>query len=141
MIILEDEQGLITNFITDSIEDFRTQKGKFNSVGIYCCPWAGWISTSFNIVKSISDTSYNCPDFEIVGFKFLELDRWSEEQEKKTPTYIFEGKTTVFNFDLGDEAINEVFFKFLSSTIVNLKNDIQVDVLLQMLDSKFFKVF
>jgi len=79
MIILEDEQGLITNFITDSIEDFRTQKGKFNSVGIYCCPWAGWISTSFNIVKSISDTSYNCPDFEIVGFKFLELDRWSEE--------------------------------------------------------------
>jgi len=141
MIILEDEQEKIIDFITDSIETFKIQKGKFNSIGIYCCPWAGWISTSFNIVKSIPDTSYNCPDFEIVEFKLLELEKWSEEYEKETPTYIFEGKTTVFNFDLGDEAINEVFFKFLSSTILNLKKDIKVNVLLQMLDSKFLKVF
>jgi len=141
MIILEDEQDLITNFITDSIEDFKTQKGKFNSVGIYCCSWAGWLSLSFNIVNTISDTSFNCPDFEIVEFNLLELGKWSKEYEKEAPTYIFEGKTTVFNFDLGDEAINEVFFKFLSSIILNLKNDIQVDVLLQMLDSEFFKVF
>jgi hypothetical protein len=75
MIILEDEQEIIIDFITDSIKDFRTQQGKFNSIGIYCCPWAGWISTSFNVEKSIHDTSYNCPDFDIVGFKYLELEK------------------------------------------------------------------
>lgn len=141
MIILEDEKLTLINFIVDSIEAFKTQKGNFNSIGIYCCPWSGWISISFNVDKSIEDASYNCPDFDFVEFDLLEPNKWRQEYESEAPTYKFGTKTVVFNWDLGDEVINEIVFEFLSTIIITLKNTIKVDILLQMLDSKFYKVF
>lgn len=39
----------IEKFIQNSIEKFQMEKGNPNSIGIYCCPWAGWLITNFNI--------------------------------------------------------------------------------------------
>lgn len=141
MVVLEDEKQVIVNFIISSIDVFKSQKDRFNSIGIYCCPWAGWISSSFNIDKSIADTLHNCPDFDVVEFDFLELKHWEEEYERETPTYIFEGKTINLNYELGDEVLNALFFKFLSTIALEIKNAVKEELLLQMLDSKFYRVF
>jgi hypothetical protein len=140
MITLEDEKELIMNFIVNSIQEFKTQKGEFNSIGIYCCPWAGWITSSFNFQKSLSDTFNNCPDFDFVGFRFLELPKWEEEYEGDAPTYQFKGNTITYNYELGDEVLNELFFIFLSTILLEVKSKLKEDILLQMLDSKFYKV-
>ena len=135
MIVLENEKEIIKNFIVDSIEAFKTQYGKLTSIGIYGCPWAGWISLNFNTEKSLSDTEFNCPDFDIVQYTFLDLERWQDEYESGTPEYMFKDKIMELDYNLGDEALNGLFFKFLSSIVLELKGIYKEDILLQMLDS------
>ncbi len=94
MIELDKYSNFIENFIQDSIGRFKSDnKGEPKSIGIYCCPWAGWLTTNFNIHKTLNETNNNCPDFEFVEFDFLELDGWQEEYESENPTYRIKGLT------------------------------------------------
>jgi hypothetical protein len=140
MIDLENSEENIRKFIVDSIESFKIQNGKFTSIGVYCCPWMGWISMCFNVDKPLSATGYNCPDFDVVEFEILELDNWEEEYENGHPTYKLNDKKIELNVDSGDEVLNELVFKFLSNIILKIKNIYQEHILLQMLDSKFHTV-
>jgi hypothetical protein len=135
MIVLEDEKESIKTFIINSIEEFKTQVGKFTSIGIYACPWAGWMSVNFNTEKSLSDTEFNCPNFDVVEYRLLELDGWQDEYENGNPKYMFEGKIIAYDYDLGDELLNGLFFKFVSSIVLTIKKDYKENILLQMLDS------
>ncbi len=141
MIVLEDEKEVIKNFIIDSIETFKVQNGEFTSIGIYGCPWAGWISLNFNTKRSLSDTEFSCPDFDIVEFDLLELEVWQTEYESNSPEYIFENKLLALDSGSGDEALNNLFFKFLSTIVLKIKNDYKEDILLQMLDSQCRAIF
>jgi hypothetical protein len=140
MITLEDSKEKITNFIIDSIEAFKIQNGKFTSIGVYCCPWMGWISMCFNVDKALSATGYNCPDFDVVEFKILGLDSWEEEYENGSPAYKLNDQTIELNIDSGDEVLNELVFKFLSNIILRIKDTYNEHILLQMLDSKFLTI-
>ncbi|ENI5462346.1 hypothetical protein ABZG89_002390 [Flavobacterium psychrophilum] len=124
----------IESEIENSIFKFIEENGKPKTLGIYCCPWAGWLTTNFNL----SEDEQNCPDFEFVEFDFIELPELEEEyQNDKTEFKIGENLTTVDFEELGDEAINEFIFNVLKPIAIKVKNNKNMQVVLQMLDSQF----
>ncbi|MGC1630511.1 MAG: hypothetical protein WA749_00215, partial [Gelidibacter sp.] len=66
MIDLNRNSEKIKEFVNSSIDRFQSENKKPNSIGIYCCPWSGWISINFNVNKKLSESDKNCPDFEYV---------------------------------------------------------------------------
>lgn len=142
MIDLDKQCSIIEKFIQVSIEKFKTDnKAVPKSIGVYCCPWAGWMTTNFNINKTLKETENNCPDFEFVEFDFLELEGWQEEYETENPTYKTNGLLIHYQPGTGDEKLNEVIFKYMEPIIVKLRANNESDFLLQMLDSNFIKQF
>ena len=79
MVILDNYLSEIESFVLNSIQKFTSENQQPSSIGIYCCPWAGWLTTNFNISTTLEETENNCPDFEFVEFGLLELDKWQEE--------------------------------------------------------------
>ena len=142
MIDLDKHSSIIEKFVQASIDKFKTEKNKGPvSIGIYCCPWAGWLTTNFNITRTLEETENNCPDFEFVEFDFLDLEGWQDEYESDSPDYKVNGVVVHFDHDSGDENLNELAFKFLEPIVIRLKSVNGSDFLLQMLDSRFYRVF
>ena len=137
---LSNDTTLIEEFIQKSISRFTSQIGSPNSVGIYCCSSAGWLTTNFNINKPLYKTHNNCPDFEVVEYDFLELPGWQEEYEQENPEFDFNTIKYVHSHDLGDEPLNEFVFNFLTPIVANLKIKDNYVFLLQLIDSKFLKI-
>jgi hypothetical protein len=140
MIILANYTDIIIDFVNQSTEAFRLQNGDFNSVGIYCCPWSGWISINFNINQSIGDTENSCPDFEFVEFDILEVDEWQQEYESETPAFTIGNDVVELEAFPANEVWNEIFFKFLLPIVVEISENNKKPMLLQMLDSEFHEV-
>lgn len=130
----------IEKFIQNSIEKFKMENGNPNSIGIYCCPWAGWLTTNFNLEKTLDETQNNCPDFQFVEFDFLELPEWQEEYENTNPQFEINGQKIEHDHDFGDEKLNEIIFSYLKPIVRDLKNQNNSIFLLQMLDSSFVQV-
>ena len=43
------------------MDEIQEENKRPNSIGIYCSPWSGWLTTNFNISKNIAETENNCP--------------------------------------------------------------------------------
>lgn len=140
MINIDKDVKQIEEFIQSSIEKFILKNGNPNSVGIYCCPWAGWLTTNFNLERTLKETQNNCPDFQFVEFDFLELQKWQEEYENENPEFEINGKKIIHNHNLGDEKLNELVFSYLKPIVIGLKVKDNTIFLLQMLDSSFVQV-
>lgn len=135
MIDLNKNKQEIIDFLNSSIDRFLKNNEKPNSIGVYCCPWAGWITTNFNISKNIAETENNCPDFEFVEFDFLELSKWEDEYETDTPEYKLDGSIIQHDHNLRDESLNQLIFEYLKPIVIEFKMKHDFDFLLQMLDS------
>lgn len=140
MIELNDFRSTIDDFIDRSIKDFKKEHGDPSSIGIYCCPWAGWLTVNLNKEKSIADTKENCPDFEFVEYDFLDLEGWQDEYEKDEPHFLLKGVDQKHNHDLGDEVLNRIVFDYLKPMAKEIKEREETEVLLQMLDSQVVEV-
>lgn len=140
MVNLDRSIRQIEEFIQNSVEKFQIENGSPNSIGVYCCPRAGWLTTNFNLAKTLKDTENNCPDFQFVEFDFLELPEWQEEFENDSPEFEINGQAIEHNHDLGDEKLNEMVFSYLKPIISKLKNKNNSTFLIQMLDSNFVEV-
>ena len=135
MIDLNKNIVEIKEFLNSSIDRFQSENKKPNSIGIYCCPWSGWISINFNVNKKLTETEKNCPDFEYVEFDLLEMSEWENEYETDNPEFKINGSIKTHNHDLGDENFNQLIFDYLKPIVIELKENYQSDFLLQMLDS------
>jgi len=122
-----------------SINKFQIQNGKPSAIGVYCCPWAGWLTTNFNKDKTLEETVTNCPDFEFVAYDFLELTGWQNQYDGSSITYQFNGEDFVYNEDQSDEKLNEKVFNFLTPIVLKIKAKQTSEILLQMLDSEYVK--
>jgi len=91
MVNLNDKTNEITLFLESSISQFQKKHEVPSSVGIYCSPSSGWITTNFNINKELANTEINCPDFEFVEFDIFELEEWKNEYENDTHIYQLNG--------------------------------------------------
>ena len=140
MIILEDYNVNIHKFISEAVEDFKTLHGNPDSIGIYCCPWAGWISINFNLTKSIQEAHHNCPDFEFVEFAPLDLPEWQNEYESSDPNFRIGNTLISFEEENADEELNINFFSYLLPIMKEKKNIYKCAILLQFLDSNCCKV-
>jgi hypothetical protein len=141
MINLAKNVKQIEEFIQNSIETFKIENGNPTSIGIYCCPWAGWLTTNFNLEKQLKETENNCPNFEFVEFDFLELTEWKEEYENDKPVFEINSVLIKHNHNIGDEKLNELIFSYLEPIIKRLKEKNNSIFLLQMLDSSFVEVY
>ena len=137
---LNEDTQLIEDFLQRSIDKFTVEKGIPNSVGIYCCPWSGWLTTNFNLDKSILEFHSNCPDFQYSEFDLLELSDWQEEYEQESPLFIINGIKFKHDHNLGDEGLNELIFNFLKPVVTGIKHNNRSEFLLQLLDSNFFAI-
>ncbi len=135
MVDLDKNTQEIKEFINASLNRFQEENGQPNSIGIYCCPWAGWLTTNYNIHKNIADTENNCPDFEFVEYDFLELSEWADEYETDHPEYKLNGSVIRHSHNAGDESLNERIFEYLKPIVVDFKEKHNFNFLLQMLDS------
>jgi hypothetical protein len=140
MIHLNEHINLIEEFIQQSIVHFKQEHGNPGSIGIYGCPWAGWISINFNRNLTIEETENNCPDFEFVEYDTLELPQWQEEYENEAPEFMVNGQTIRFNHNDGDEKLNELIFNYLKPIILGIKEKHNTVFLLQMLDSLWVEI-
>lgn len=135
MIDLTKNTQVIEDFLDSSIKRFQEENTKPISIGVYCCPWSGWLTTNFNISKNIAETENNCPDFEYVEFDFLELSKWEDEYETDNPEYKLNGSIIQHDHDSGDENLNQVIFEYLKPIVIGFKKKHDFDFLLQMLGS------
>lgn len=120
--------------IENSIIKFIEENGNPKTIGIYCCPWAGWLTTNFNLTID----EQNCPDFEFVEFDFIELPELEEEyQNDKVEFKIGDNIITLDIEEKGDEAINELMFNSIKTIAIRLKENKNIEVVLQMLDSQY----
>jgi hypothetical protein len=140
MVVLDDYKSKIDEFIVEAVQKFKTLHGSPNSVGIYCCPWSGWLTINFNLKKTLQETDNNCPDFEFVEFDVLDFPKWQDEYETNDPKYQT-GKTVIeFNHEDGDEKLNKIFFSYLLPIVTETKTKVESKILLQFLDSNCLKV-
>ncbi|EMQ94991.1 hypothetical protein D778_00176 [Xanthomarina gelatinilytica] len=135
MIDLNKHTAEIKKFLNTSIERFQTENGKPNSIGIYSCSWAGWISINFNVNKSLTETANNCPDFEYVEFDLLEIPELQDEYETDNPEFKINDSIKTHDHELGDENFNQLIFEYLKPIVKEIKGNFESDFLLQMLDS------
>jgi len=140
MVVLDDYKSKIDEFIVEAVEKFKTLHGNPNSVGIYCCPWSGWLTINFNLKKSLQETNNNCPDFEFVEFDVLDFPEWQDEYESNAPKYQAGASITKFNHEEGDEDLNKIFFAYLLPIVTETNIRIKHKILLQFLDSNYLKV-
>lgn len=140
MVILDNYTSQIDGFILESVRKFKIEQGNPNSVGIYCCPWSGWLTTNFNVKKSLKETNHNCPDFEFVEFDLLDFPEWQEEYETNEPKYQLGDEVIQFNHEQGDEELNTIFFSFLLPIVTETRTKIKKKILLQFLDSNCYKI-
>lgn len=139
MINLDNYTESIKSFLLKAINRFKIENKEYNSIGIYCCPWAGWITINFNINKTLNDTKNNCPDFDFVEYDFLDLSEWQNEYETYKPEFKINDSMNYHNHDLGDENLNQLIFSYLKPLAIELKQTHQTEILLQMLDSSFIE--
>lgn len=137
MIDLDENKKGITEFINNSISRFQTEYGLPTSIGIYCCPWSGWITTNFNIKTKLTETENNCPDFDFVEYDYMEMPEWEDEYESENPEFKTSGLVKRVNHDLGDEVFNKIIFDYLKSIVAEIKEQKDLIFLIQMLDSNF----
>ncbi len=137
---LDADIPMIEDFIQKSIDRFTAEIGVPGAVGIYCCPWSGWLTTHFNTDKTIPESHLNCPDFQFVEFDFLELPDWQEEYEQESPVFEFNGIRFRHDHNLGDENLNGFIFNCLKPVVMNLRHRNKPQFLLQLLDSAFVAV-
>jgi hypothetical protein len=140
MVIVEKSLIYIRGFIENSIEQFITTHGHPSIVGIYCCPWSGWLTINFNKEKSLEESHHNCPDFQYVEFDTLPLPDWQTEYEKDKPEFEINGRIVQHHHQLGDENLNELIYIHLKPLVNTIKDKYQCLLLLQMLDSRFVEV-
>ncbi len=137
MINLDTILNRIECEIENSILKFIEENGIPKTLGIYCCPWSGWLTTNFNL----SEDEQNCPDFEFADFNFIELPELEEEYQNDNP--VFKIGDNLINLDieaLGDEAINEFIFNSLKPIATKIKENKRLEVVLQMLDSQYVEM-
>ncbi|MEP2689234.1 MULTISPECIES: hypothetical protein [Maribacter] len=137
MIDLDENKKGITEFINNSISRFQTEYGLPTSIGIYCCPWSGWITTNFNIKTKLTETENNCPDFDFVEYDYMEIPEWEDEYESENPEFKTSGLVKRVNHDLGDEVFNKIIFDYLKPIVAEIKEQKDLIFLIQMLDSNF----
>ncbi len=53
MTNLDNTTGKIKAFLNASILKFQSENNTPSSIGVYCCPWSGWISMHFNATKNL----------------------------------------------------------------------------------------
>ena len=141
MIQFSDDQEQISQFLETSLNKFRAEQQDPASMGIYCSPQSGWLTTNFNSIQTLAEANNNCPDFEFVEFDILELPAWQEEYESEEPVFKTANAELTLTADMGDEDLNEFIFNFLLLFAKDLRSRSGIPVLLQILDSKFAQVF
>lgn len=143
MIKLTDFSDKIINETRLIISKYLSEHKELNSVGIYSCPWSGWISLCFNKNKTIEDTGNNCPDFEFVEYGIIQIPEWEEEYNSEK-IEIKKNNSKIFKLDLekeGDDAFNKIFFDYLKKIAKEeLHLEYKGKILIQMLDSKYWEV-
>ncbi len=140
MVDLNKKTEEIKAFLNSSIIRFQAENEEPNSIGIYCCPWSGWISINFNVNKKLPDTENNCSDFDFVEFDLMEISEWENEYETDNPEFKLNDSIKTHNHDLGDENLNQFIFEYLKPIVTELKGNSNSDFLLQMLDSNLAEV-
>lgn len=139
MVNFNDSSELIENFIQSSINKFILEEGTPSSVGVYCCPWAGWITTNFNINSTLEETENNCPDFEFVEYEIIDLENWEDEYTQENPVFLMNGNKIFFQHESTDK-FNGLVFSFLLPIVKKIKDKNDMLFILQMLDSEFVQV-
>ncbi|MGD1895290.1 MAG: hypothetical protein ACFB15_32445 [Cyclobacteriaceae bacterium] len=138
MVDLEEYRSEIEHFLIDGISKFRREVGEPNLIGVYCCPWSGWISLNFNVKKKLSETKENCPDFEYVEFNMIDFESWADEYESEQPVWRYRNSIYQDNLDEGDAGLNRLFFIFMKELIQKMNTGGAAPIiLLQLLDSEF----
>ncbi len=140
MLFLDSYNDKIEKFILECIQNFKAQHGDPNSIGIYCCPWSGWLTTNFNITKSLEETKNNCPDFEFAEFDVLSFKEWQDEYERDNPEYQINNKILIPDTYEGDEGLNKIFFSYLLPILTNIKQKTSIKILVQFLDSNYYNI-
>jgi len=137
---LEIFRGQIQNFISNSVSDAENKFDGINSLGIYISPLNGWISICINYSTKIEETTFNCPDFDMVEFQLLDLPEWSEEGEKEQPIFSYENNELNWNGE--EETLNKFIFNYFVGLIIpSIIADFKKPLLVQMLDSKYLKLW
>jgi len=143
MIKINDYSVKIKNEINSIITKYLSEHKEINSVGIYSCPWSGWISLCFNKNKTINDSGSNCPDFEFVEYGMIQIPEWEKEYNSEK-IEIKENALKTFRPDLekeGDDAFNKIFFDYLKKIAKEeLTLKYKDKILIQMLDSKYLEI-
>jgi len=56
MVILDNVQSKIDDYILDLVQKFNMQHGEPKFVGMHCCLWSEWLTTNFNLWKWLQRT-------------------------------------------------------------------------------------
>lgn len=116
MITLDDFKPKIIKFLDKGLARFAKKHSKEipTAIGLYSCPWSGWVAVCINTGDTPDQYEANCPDFKFVNFYMLDFSEWEEEYNSETPKIkVSSSKVVAPGPEEGDEGFNEPFFNLL----------------------------
>ncbi|MBT8409965.1 MAG: hypothetical protein KJN93_10100 [Alphaproteobacteria bacterium] len=137
----------IEAFLVDGIGAFASDhRGTpVRQIGIYSCPWSGWVALCFD---STRQDSLSCPDMAYFEEAVLELPHWRTLYEDEDRFTVIGQNSSHGIYDVdetGDEGLNEPVFHLLCAmargqgvqAAAAELGDGQVQIGVQMLDSAY----
>lgn len=156
MIVLAESKIEIRTLINNAINCFTCHNPsvKVYTLGLYSCPWAGWLTLNFDTqhhstkyVDNLraSNISWfgqdhfgtfcnNCSDFEYVNYAHINLSVWQRQYESQDIITVKNELDQISDIDLstdGDEAFNKVFFEYYIGILEELEKERLFDKLNQ----------
>lgn len=135
------------NLLSSSIDSFSRLKPQetIAMVGIYLCPWAGWLTVNFDTknhsehyvdslkrktlfgVDHFGSFCNNCPDFKYVDYAHISFPSWQHEYESQEIITFNIGSKQVVEINLlteGDEGFNKIFFEYYVGVLEEITNSL-----------------
>lgn len=102
--------------IESGLNEFRRahREEPIGHVALYCCPWRGWVVLCLDPAQR---SNQNCRDFRHFQVAAYPVAQWAEEYEQAPALELVDlaGQTHVVDITAeGDEALNLLFFEFLT---------------------------
>ena len=140
MLDLQQDIVLIDEYLRASIAKFQSNVGEPTWVGIYSCPWSGWVSLHFDTSKNLDSNSQYClglsysndPELEFIAWRNtysppIDTDNANKEKNIIHDRYIslidHTGNLISLDRDLGDTEFEYPFFRMFVTAANKIKHE------------------
>ena len=140
MLDLRKDLVIVDKYIRTSIAQFQSNVGEPSWIGVYSCPWEGWITLNFDTSKDLDEDNQYCLGLEYVDYSSFEFTSWRNTHSQLSDQRLTDKESDIdrgsyvslidhtgilisSNSDLGITKFDNSFFRMLVAATHNIKQE------------------